>query len=124
MNDLPTKNAVFILQYDRDNSFGASAAARARETVIKIDGTVKLSEDVFILDIAKAFPVLTELLISQDRRFLHAVGVEGHHLHFVLVPCQSPVVGALTAELKKKLAALGLTNWEIGYPSAPREGGR
>jgi hypothetical protein len=122
MNELPTNTAVLILQYDTDNTYGINAARRAREALRKQKGVAEVSQDAFIIDIAETFKFLSSLVISEDRLF--AGSADTRHLHFVLVPCQSPVVGALTEELKKKLGALGLTNWEIGYPEEPRPSGR
>ena len=122
MNDLQTKTAVLVLQYDANNTYGEKASARARSVLRKEKGIVELARDVFIIDLAKAFRCVTGLMISEDRRVVGAA--ETRHLQFVLLPCQSPVVGALSEELKKQLDALGLKNWEIGYPTEPREGGR
>jgi hypothetical protein len=122
MNDLQTKTAVLVLQYDADNTYGEKASARARLALRNKEGIVELAPDVFIIDFEKAFQFVTSLVISEDRLFVGAA--DARHLHFLLIPCQSPVVGALTEELKKQLDALGLKNWEIGYPEKPREGGR
>jgi len=122
MNDLPIKTAILILQYDTENTYGQKASDRARTSLRKEKGIVELNPDVFIIDFEKSFHFVTSLMILEDRQF--DFQSEGRHLHFVLVPCQSPVVGALTEELKKKLDELGLKCWEIGYPKGPRQGGK
>jgi hypothetical protein len=122
MKELQTKTAVLVLQYDANNTYGEKASERARSMLRREEGIVELASDVFIIDFEKAFHFVTGLVISEDRLFAGAA--DARHLQFVLVPCQSPVVGALTEELKKQLDALGLKNWEIGYPEEPRKGGR
>jgi hypothetical protein len=118
MNELQTKTAVLVLQYDANNTYGEKASERARSALHGQNGIVELAPNVFIVDLGKAFHSVTSLVISEDRRFVGKE--EARHLHFVLIPCQSPVVGALTEELKGQLDALGLKNWEIGYPKEPR----
>lgn len=121
-DELQIKTAVLILQYDAENDYGLRASERVRLQLGAHKEIVELTPDVFLLNFEESFQFLTGLLIAEDRMFASAVS--NRHLHLLLIPCQSPVVGSLTEELKTKLAALGLKHWEIGYPIEPRQGGK